>query len=1541
MMTTRCRRTLTGAILGLLFLLQAGISQAAVTRNTRFGTAGVASKDIAGGDDTAAAVLVASNNKVIVVGNSVAGLSSHISLARYLARSGHVDTTFSAAQHPTAFSSQEQAEAAVWQGDRILVVGSALVGDCRQMVLGRFLSTGDLDTSFGTNGWVHLDIGLEKFGACANTYAYDVAFDSTGNQIIAVGKVENPSGQYDFAVVFLDSNGGRLDAVGKTDIVVHDFTGLDDRARGIAINGGFVYVGGTAKTGSTTSNNFAVLCLDKTTRLANLGFGPGGTVAFDIGTLASGTGNSNDICNDLAFDGANLRLVGRTDAFDAGSGDDVADLTIGLNGAVVGIPTVYHIPGDDDARRAIYDSAEGLIVIGSSQTGLLIIDNGTPVIEDVQPGDFERGVDAAVQADHGKLAIALDAGLGTNPTRDLTAVRYYLGALPPAVAHITIVEDATCPNAFDFPFKTVRASDSNQTTFNVGLTQTSKTLDFLGDTCEEDYSLLQTLPAGWSLQSVATMGGETDTITGGANIYLDRGDNVTVTFTNKDTTLPTVTTKAFNAVLGAAGTVAIQPQDVFAGGTDVCGVTPTGVVPSTFNCANIGPNTVTLTVKDGAGNASTATATVTVVDSTPPTLKCKNITRQLDAGGRVTISAADVYDAAASSDNCGQINLQSVEPAAFDCTKVGDNPVTLTADDGHGNTSTCSAVVHIQDVSPPAVTCKNAEVLLDEAGKASIVAADLLDNAQDNCGVTGTSLSKSTFDCGNAGPNQVTVSVTDQAGNPASCTATVTVKDSRPPQFTSCPTDISKSTDPGQSTAAVSWTTPAAVDNCTASVSSDHQPGEQFPVGTTSVTYTATDSGNQPATCSFSVTVTDGESPTWTGCPQNIAQPAEQGACGAAVSWTEPTASDNLAVTRQTKTHEPGAVFPVGTTQVIYTAYDAQNNPAACSFTVKVTDAQGPEISTCPSDRTMKAEEGCGAVLADLTTEAQAGDNCQGQVTITQSPLAGARLGLGTTPVLITATDLAGNITTCTTNVTVADQGKPQITTCPASRHLAAGSESCQTPVPDLTAEMVVSDGCDPNPALTQTPSAGTLIGPGDTVITLQATDHAGNVQTCAATLTVEDKTAPSIPPVEDRLLSLDIECAAPAPNLLEGLKVLDNCDPAPLITQSPSAGEPLTPGENNVTLTAKDSAGNSSSRTVKITVVDTTPPQISCPEATLPLSANGGCQAAIPDLAQLASMTDNCLGGSITQEPAAGQLVAPGPHPVTLTATDAAGLTSTCSITVTVDTAAPTLACPAAPAPIAANEHGQGAVPDLTAVAIVAESCLNATVTQDPPAGTMLGLGEHVVVLTATSEAGLSSTCNVPLKIVDQTPPSITCPADLTISKDVSFDVNTLPRPVVKDNGDPEPTVTAALGTEQPGECPIMKTVTVTWTASDRAGNRATCDQRVVITDIDSDNDGAVDCQDHCPSDPNKTEPGACGCGKAETADCATSIEHQIPTDSGQQTPTDGADQSNGDQNNAPPCICQVLHACAPMSAVSLGMISFGLLGMKSMYAGRRRRRF
>ncbi|MBL7866631.1 MAG: T9SS type A sorting domain-containing protein [Flavobacterium lindanitolerans] len=85
--------------------------------------------------------------------------------------------------------------------------------------------------------------------------------------------------------------------------------------------------------------------------------------------------------------------------------------------------------------------------------------------------------------------------------------------------------------------------------------------------------------------------------------------------TTADTTPPTVVTTNITVPL-TAGVATITAAQVNNGSTDNCGIASISVSPSTFNCSNVGPNTVTLTVTDNSGNTATGTATVTITDPT-------------------------------------------------------------------------------------------------------------------------------------------------------------------------------------------------------------------------------------------------------------------------------------------------------------------------------------------------------------------------------------------------------------------------------------------------------------------------------------------------------------------------------------------------------------------------------------------------------------------------------------------------------------------------------------------------------------------------------------------------------------------------------------------------------------------------------------------------------------------------------------------------------------------------------------------------------------
>ncbi|MCM3677334.1 FG-GAP-like repeat-containing protein [Peribacillus simplex] len=151
-----------------------------------------------------------------------------------------------------------------------------------------------------------------------------------------------------------------------------------------------------------------------------------------------------------------------------------------------------------------------------------------------------------------------------------------------------------------------------------------------------------------------------------------------------------------------------------------------------------------------------------------------------------------------------------------------------------------------------------------------------------------------------------------------------------------CPSDITVSNDLHECGAVVIYP-PPTVSNCPGISASCNPPsGSFFPVGTTTVTCTATDASGNQSSCSFEVTVEDTESPTII-CPADITVFNDPGSSGEIVNYPPPTVSDNCPGVTFSCSPSSGSFFPVGTTRVTCTAIDAAGNTSTCSFRVTVT----------------------------------------------------------------------------------------------------------------------------------------------------------------------------------------------------------------------------------------------------------------------------------------------------------------------------------------------------------------------------------------------------------------------------------------------------------------------------------------------------------------------------------------------------------------------------------------------------------------------------
>ena len=233
--------------------------------------------------------------------------------------------------------------------------------------------------------------------------------------------------------------------------------------------------------------------------------------------------------------------------------------------------------------------------------------------------------------------------------------------------------------------------------------------------------------------------------------------------------------------------------------------------------------------------------------------------------------------------------------------------------------------------------------------------------------------SGSTF---NVGTTTIVYRATDSAGNQDTCSFTVTINDNQNPTIT-CPSSTTVSAS-NSCDAVVNYVTPSAADNCGAvsiSRTAGLASGSTFPIGSTTQTFVATDGGGRTASCSFSVVVEDNTNPVIT-CPANVAVAASSGSCGATVSYSAPTATDNCGSTSIALIGGigNGGIFPLGTTTEVYRATDSAGRTQACSFTVTVTDQSVPSI-TCPASiTTTTGLMQCGASVSFTTPTTS--DNC-------------------------------------------------------------------------------------------------------------------------------------------------------------------------------------------------------------------------------------------------------------------------------------------------------------------------------------------------------------------------------------------------------------------------------------------------------------------------------------------------------------------------------------------------------------------------------------
>jgi hypothetical protein len=691
------------------------------------------------------------------------------------------------------------------------------------------------------------------------------------------------------------------------------------------------------------------------------------------------------------------------------------------------------------------------------------------------------------------------------------------------------------------------------------------------------------------------------------------------------------------------------------------------------------------------------TTFLSVVQTSGPTFNC--ITPGVGSAGTTTCTRASLN----KGDAAGFLIVYQVDASVgsgASATGSATATSTTTERDATDNSSTSTATLN--NPNPPActVTCPDNITVgtnaVDGQGNPGAIVA--LDTAEPTgtcgSGVTSSPASGSFFPVGPTIVSQTT-------GSGASCSFTVTVVNVPQPTI-SCPANQTAVTPSGMGTVSVSVGTPSftgSLATLSSSRSDQQLVSDPYPIGVTTITWTATDQYGTTASCAQTVTVSSADAPT-ISCPANKTFAASAGDCQKTLTAADigtPT-SGGLNVTVDSSRGDHLALtdpYPAGQTVITWTATNSIGS-ASCTQTITITTTgdSTPPTLTIPADLNVTTTT-CSALLDDELGVATATDNCTPAVNITRTgvPLTPSPNGsiacptianparkcvenfnfpVGTTDVTYTATDAAGNQATGVQHVTVHETTPPTFTFVPGDVGVNNDSGLCGAFVGDATlGTATVSDNCDTTVIRSGVP-AGNIFPVGDTVITYTA--KADTSVTRMQHVIVADNTPPVVTAPGAVTLytgSGATSCGVTVTDLngtFGNGSATDNCPGVSAVTRGGvPAGNVFPVGPTTLTYSATDAHGNTSSANQLVTVVDNTPPTISCPANVtvyLPLNSTATSMAVNYPAA---TASDNCGSVGITYSQNSGTVFPVGPTTVTVTATDTHNNSSSCQFTVTV----------------------------------------------------------------------------------------------------------------------------------------------------------------------------------------------------------------------------------------------------------------------------------
>lgn len=833
-------------------------------------------------------------------------------------------------------------------------------------------------------------------------------------------------------------------------------------------------------------------------------------------------------------------------------------------------------------------------------------------------------------------------------------------------------------------------------------------------------------------------------------------DSCSAIVTVLDTLSPVAICQNITLQLPISGQIGIDSSFINNGSYDNCTITRITLSRDSFDCSDVGNNTISMTVIDGEGNSSSCIATVTIVDTVPPVPTCQNVTTYLDATGNSSIMVSQVNNS--STDNCG-IDSLWLDKYNFNCSEVGLNSVSLFVRDVSGNIGVCTSTVTVIDTVSPVLSCNDTIVYLNGAGLFVIDTSYVLSSISSGCAVSSVTLSRDTFSCNDLGINQLTITAIDANGNSDSCTSNVSVLDTISPTAI-CQAITSYLDATGNSNITVAQINNGSYDNCAVdSIWLDKYTFSCSDVGNNSVALFVRDINGNIGTCATTVLVQDTISPV-VNCKDTSIYVSANGTFVIDTSFLIGSISSACPIASVTLSNDSFACTNIGNNVVTITVTDVHGNSGTCSSNVLVRDTTSP-AAICQNITIYLSQSGIVTIdSSDINNGSF--DNCQiATISLSQNTFDCSHIGINTVQMIVT--DVYGNSSSCSSAVQVLDTISP--------------IASCQNTTVYLnTLGQVTIDSSNINNGSSDNCAIATIqVFPqffdcsdlGANSVIMVVTDVNGNRDSCSSVVTVVD-TIPPAPNCSDTTIYLDSlgSFTITTAYLENGSSDFCGIDSIWLSKYNFNCFEL---GSNAVTLYARDSSQNIDSCVSIVTVLDTTNPMAICQDTTIYLNNSG---FFVIDSSYINNNPAyGCDISTIKLDKDTFDCSAVGINSVQMIVTDRNGNSDTCSAVVTViDSIRPTAIC----------QNVTLYLPAIGGLKIDSsylnngsfDNCAIASISISKDSFDCSSVGINSVTMTVTDANGNSDSCSATVTVIDSISPIVFC-QDTTIYLDQFGKIN------------------------------------------------------------------------------------------------------------------------------------------------------------------------